>query len=64
MGQRTGSTRVPPTDVVELLQQQIDALKQDVARMKNNRVVTVPIYDSTNFPAQAVEGQLAIAPIV
>lgn len=50
-------------DDIKLLHKRIDELQKEVNRLKNNAAPTIPIYDSTNFPQDAVEGQIAIAPI-
>jgi hypothetical protein len=38
-------------------------LEKRIERLENNAAPTIPIYDKTNFPQDAVEGQIAIAPI-
>lgn len=50
-------------DDIKLLHQRIDALENEIRRLRNQNAPTVPIYDSNNFPQDAVEGQVAIAPI-
>lgn len=42
----------------------IAVLEKQVKKLQSNAAPTLPIYDSTNFPQDAVEGQVAIAPIV
>lgn len=49
---------------IELLHRRIDELEKEVQRLRNNAAPTIPIYDSANFPQDAVEGQIAIAPII
>lgn len=44
--------------------ERIAKLEKEVKRLQANAAPTIPIYDSANFPQDAVEGQIAIAPIV
>jgi hypothetical protein len=37
-------------------------LEKQVKALQANAAPTIPIYDSTNFPQDAVEGQIVIAP--
>lgn len=46
---------------IEFLHKRIDDLEREIQRLKANSSPTLPIYDSTNFPQDAVEGQIAIA---
>lgn len=41
----------------------IKVLERRIERLENNAAPTIPIYDQTNWPQDAVEGQIAIAPI-
>jgi hypothetical protein len=52
----------PPRDSdLKLIAQKIRSMDRDITRLKNNRGPTVPQYDPDNFPAQNVQGQIAIA---
>lgn len=46
------------------MNKRIATLEKQVKQLQANAAPTIPIYDSTNFPQDAVEGQVAIAPIV
>jgi len=41
----------------------IMALEKRVKQLERNEVPTIPIYDSGNWPDDAVEGQIVIAPL-
>jgi hypothetical protein len=51
-----------PNDPFDLIMSQLDELESQIEELQNNRAPTVPFYDSANWPAQAVEGQVVIAP--
>ena len=51
-------------DEYDLLLQRIKELERKVEFLLNQKHPSVPIYDSTNFPQDPFEGQIAIAPIV
>lgn len=55
---------MPTQADIDFLHKRIDDLTKTVERLRNNAAPTIPIYDSTNFPQDAVEGQIVIAPIV
>jgi hypothetical protein len=40
----------------------ISELEATVKRLQRNNIPTIPIYDNTNWPLNAVEGQIVIAP--
>jgi hypothetical protein len=42
----------------------IKSLERRIEKLEDNAAPTIPIYDSTNWPETAVEGQVVIAPIV
>ena len=42
----------------------IVALEKRVKQLEGKNAPTIPIYDKTNWPIDAVEGQVVIAPIV
>jgi tetrahydromethanopterin S-methyltransferase subunit B len=46
---------------IEILLERIKKLEKRVARLESNAAPTVPIYDATNFPQDAIEGQIVIA---
>jgi hypothetical protein len=50
-----------PNDPFDLIMSQLDELESQIEELKNNRAPTVPFYDSHNWPAQAVEGQVVTA---
>lgn len=51
-------------DYLETLSRELDELEARVQQLEDNARPTLPIYDSTNWPPEAVEGQIVIAPIV
>jgi hypothetical protein len=52
----------PPRDSdLKLVAQRIKSLEREVRRLQNQRGPTIPQYDPDNFPAQNVQGQIAIA---
>ena len=46
------------------LEERVAKLERKVKQLEMNPAPTIPIYDSTNWPTDAVEGQVVIAPIV
>jgi hypothetical protein len=40
----------------------ISQLEAKVKSLERNNIPTIPIYDNTNWPDNAVEGQIVIAP--
>lgn len=58
--QRNG-TQPPMTSEYKLLASEVAALKKQFWRHVNNRGLTVPQYDPSDFPGQSVPGQVAIA---
>lgn len=50
--------------LVKALVQRLDDLTRRVEKLENQTAPTIPIYDSTDWPQDAVEGQIVIAPIV
>jgi hypothetical protein len=38
-------------------------LEAKVKKLERNNIPTIPIYDNTNWPLVAVEGQIVIAPV-
>jgi hypothetical protein len=51
------------TVVLDEIMRQLDALRRRVESIENNAAPTIPIYDSTDWPQDAIEGQVVIAPI-
>lgn len=51
-------------DYLETLARQIKTLEKEIQRIKNNQRPTVPVYDTAQWPIDAIEGQVVIAPIV
>ncbi len=49
-------------NIIETLFKRIAALEARVKALEENSTPTIPIYDNTNMPLNAVEGQIAIAP--
>lgn len=47
-----------PTDI---LVARIEKLERHLSQVKNDHVVTVPVYNPSGFPSKAVQGQIAIA---
>lgn len=47
-------------DDIQWLMNQMRILKRRVSQLENDRNPTLPIYDSTNFPIDAVNGQVAL----
>jgi 16S rRNA C967 or C1407 C5-methylase (RsmB/RsmF family) len=47
--------------LINTLNDRIEKLEKRIKRLENRAVTTVPIYDSTNFPEDAIEGQVVIA---
>jgi hypothetical protein len=45
----------------EVILARIERLEKIVKKLQNNAAPTLPIYDSANFPQDAVEGQIVIA---
>lgn len=50
--------------LIDDLAKRVAVLEKQMKAVQNNPAPTIPIYDSANFPPDAVEGQIAIAPIV
>jgi hypothetical protein len=46
--------------IINDIYKQIDVLARRIERLQNNAAPTVPIYDPTNFPQDALEGQIAL----
>lgn len=53
-----------PRDEIDELNARIERLERVVKELQNNQAPTIPIYDQTNWPQDAVEGQVVIAPII
>lgn len=51
---------MPSEQIINDIYKQIDVLARRIERLQNNAAPTVPIYDPTNFPQDAVEGQIAL----
>ena len=49
-------------DMNDYWDRRITALEKRIKQLEENQRPTIPIYDSTNFPLEAAEGQIAIAP--
>lgn len=45
------------------LAKRVAKLEKQMKAVQSNPAPTIPIYDSTNFPQDAVEGQIAIVPL-
>lgn len=50
--------------LTKILLDRIVALEKRVTRLENNAAPTIPVYDSAQWPDDAVEGQIVIAPQV
>lgn len=57
--------KVQPIDreYLETLSREIAELRARVKALEENQFRYFPVYDSMNFPADPVEGQVCIAPI-
>lgn len=48
------------TDALEPVYRELRDLRSEINQLKNKSIPTMPTYDSTGFPQDAVEGQLAV----
>lgn len=48
------------SDPIDVLEQRISNLEKTVKALLNQKIPTIPLYDSSNLPSQAIEGQIAI----
>ena len=48
---------------LETLSRRIRELEARIQKLENANTPCVPIYDKTNFPTDAIEGQVAIAQV-
>jgi hypothetical protein len=48
----------------EDIRQQLTDIRRRLEKLENLAAPTIPIYDSTDWPQDAIEGQVVIAPIV
>src|SRR5574338_440379 len=53
-------SRRPSRDIVDILIGRIEQLERHVGLARNVQRPTVPIYDNTDYPQDAVEGQIAV----
>lgn len=48
---------------IDVLEQRLKNLEQRVARLANRTIFSVPTYNSLNWPLEAIEGQVVLAPV-